>query len=133
MNTVTAGLRSFSPPFKSRYADIPGGGEWSPYNKPHHAEYRPSYPNGTHGSNAVEMGPLKKSAGKTPAHHSTDDSSPRLDTSKLFEDVPMSHKSFLDPEYEAEMLKHKRDVLQSVVDSHGTDDEPSLPPSLLTR
>ncbi len=118
MNTVTAGPRSFSPPLKARYADVPGGGDWPSHN--HHSDYRSSYYNGFKGPESIEMGPLRRSAGKTPAYNYTDDSSRRLDMSKMFEDVPMNHKSFLDPEYEAEMLRHKRDVLQSVVDSHGT-------------
>ncbi|KAJ3473745.1 hypothetical protein NLG97_g10154 [Lecanicillium saksenae] len=116
MNTVTSGARSFSPPLKARYTEAPGGGEWNSYK--HHSDYRHSYLNGSHGPDSIEMEHLKKSAGKMPAYNRQDDDARRLDVSKLFEDVPMSHKSFLDPEYEAEMLKHKRDVLQSVVDSH---------------
>lgn len=115
MNTVTAGPRSFSPPLKARYSDTPGGGEWSSYR--HYTDHRSSYINGSHGSDSINMEPVKKSGGKMPIYNSSQDFS-RLDLSKLFEPVPMNHKSFLDPEYEAEMLKHKRDVLQSVVDSH---------------
>lgn len=117
MSNATAGARSFSPPFKGLYTDVPTGGEWQPYQ--HHSDYRSNYINGSRGQASTKTEPLKPSAGKMPAYQQ-DDSSRRLDVSKLFENVPMSHKSFLDPEYEAEMLKHKRDVLQSVVDSHGT-------------
>ncbi|TQV95955.1 C2H2 finger domain-containing protein [Cordyceps javanica] len=116
MNTVTTGPRSFSPPLKLRYAHSPDGGEWQSYR--HHSEYRSSYLNGSHGPDPTDMESLKRSAGKTPAYSCSDDAARRLDLSKLFDSVPMSHKTFLDPEYEAEMLRHKRDVLQSVVDSH---------------
>ncbi|OAA63993.1 C2H2 finger domain protein [Cordyceps fumosorosea ARSEF 2679] len=114
MNTVTAGLRSFSPPFKPRFADAPAGGEWTSYK--HHSDYRSSYLNGHRPDRDME--PPQKPVGKMPTYDTSNGSSRSLGLSKLFENVPMSHKSFLDPEYEVEMLRHKRDVLQSVVDSH---------------
>lgn len=129
MNTVTTGARSFSPPPKNRHTDpAGGGGDWSSYNQhqeqPSHYRSNPR----VHNSRApnlhyAENEPLKKSASKMPVYAAltgVEDTSRQPNVSRLFDNVPMSHKSFLDPEYEAEMLRHKRDILQSVVDSHGT-------------
>lgn len=141
MNTVTNGARSFSPPPKNRHTDPAGGdGDWSSYNQ---YQQQPSlyrsnsrvHDSRVPNHHSAENEPLKKSASKMPVHaalNSVDDPSRQPNMSKLFDTVPMSHKSFLDPEYEAEMLRHKRDILQSVVDSHGTSSqfEPNPEPLL---
>ncbi|KGQ02522.1 hypothetical protein BBAD15_g12266 [Beauveria bassiana D1-5] len=116
MNIVTAGPRSFSPPLKPRYADTSSGAKWRPHK--HHFDYYSSHLKGCHSIDSSDMESLENSARHMPSYNCSDDSYRRLDLSKLFDDVPINHKFFLDPEYEAEMLKHKRDVLQSVVDSH---------------
>lgn len=113
MNAVTNGARSFSPPPKARQFGV-SGGEWPSYQQPaygHKAHFHEPH----HDDSEPDL--LKK-ANKMPMY-GYDEPPRRADLSKLYEEVPETHKSFLDPEYEAEMLRHKRAILQSVVDSNG--------------
>lgn len=142
MNSAAPGARSFSPPPKGRHYDAARGGEWSSFNNHHNAHYsshshshssshsnsRPqshsrSRTNGSYTTESTETEQFRKLPSKTSAfasHHAFPDDSRRSDASKLLDQVPMNHRSFLDPEYEAEMLRFKRDILQSIVNSHGT-------------